>query len=64
MPNGALRYKPDMSPADLHALLQKYGMDNAGGQGGGRGSRTGSSPTARGQVGGAAGGAARKSRGG
>src|SRR5258706_4664253 len=32
VPNGALRYKPDMPAADLKALMQKYGMDNGGGQ--------------------------------
>lgn len=27
VPNGAIRYKPDMKPEELQALLQKYGMD-------------------------------------
>ena len=27
VPNGAIRYKPDMTPEQLQAVLQKYGMD-------------------------------------
>src|SRR5256886_13152035 len=26
VPNGALRYKPDMKPEDIRALYQKYGL--------------------------------------
>src|SRR5215471_17662387 len=37
VPNGALRYKPDLPATDMTALLQKYGMAS----GGGRGSRNG-----------------------
>jgi HlyD family secretion protein len=32
IPNGALRYKPDLSPDDLRALYQKYGIPEATGQ--------------------------------
>jgi HlyD family secretion protein len=28
-PNGALRYKPDMKPDDMRAMLQKYGIDES-----------------------------------
>ena len=28
VPNGALRYKPDLKAEDIRALLQKYGMDD------------------------------------
>jgi HlyD family secretion protein len=34
VPNGALRYKPDMSATDMTALLQKYGIAFGGGRGG------------------------------
>jgi HlyD family secretion protein len=30
VPNGALRYKPDMTAAEIRALYQKYGIDGAG----------------------------------
>ena len=30
VPNGALRYKPDMTAAEIRALYQKYGLDSAG----------------------------------
>jgi HlyD family secretion protein len=30
VPNGALRYKPDLKPDELKALLAKYGMDQGG----------------------------------
>jgi HlyD family secretion protein len=30
VPNGALRYKPDMKAAEIRALYQKYGLDSAG----------------------------------
>ncbi len=30
VPNGALRYKPDMTAAEIRALYQKYGLDIAG----------------------------------
>jgi len=33
VPNGALRYKPDMPAAQLRALFQKYGFNAPGGQG-------------------------------
>ena len=32
VPNGALRYKPDMPPDQLRALLAKYGMGPGGGE--------------------------------
>lgn len=32
VPNGALRYKPDLSPDDLRALYQKYGIPEGTGQ--------------------------------
>jgi HlyD family secretion protein len=28
VPNGALRYKPDLKAEEIHALLQKYGLDD------------------------------------
>lgn len=28
VPNGALRYKPDLKAEEVHALLQKYGLDD------------------------------------
>ncbi len=31
VPNGALRYKPDLKAEEVHALLQKYGLDNNAG---------------------------------
>jgi HlyD family secretion protein len=31
VPNGALRYKPDLKAEEIHALMQKYGLDNGGG---------------------------------
>jgi HlyD family secretion protein len=33
VPNGALRYKPDLSATEVSALLQKYGIGTSGGQG-------------------------------
>ncbi len=33
VPNGALRYKPDLPAAQLRALFQKYGFNAPGGQG-------------------------------
>jgi multidrug efflux pump subunit AcrA (membrane-fusion protein) len=30
VPNGALRYKPDMKAEEIRALYQKYGLDSAG----------------------------------
>src|SRR5205823_9516592 len=30
IPNGALRYKPDLPPAEVRALLQKYGLGGGG----------------------------------
>lgn len=32
VPNGALRYKPDLKAEEIRALLQKYGLDNGGAQ--------------------------------
>ena len=32
VPNGALRYKPDLKPEELKALLAKYGIGQGGGQ--------------------------------
>jgi len=29
VPNGALRYKPDLKAEELRALLQKYGLDDS-----------------------------------
>lgn len=47
VPNGALRYKPDLSAEEIRALYQKYGMDDRAGTqvasdaaGGGKPSRT------------------------
>jgi HlyD family secretion protein len=34
VPNGALRYKPDLTAPDMTALLQKYGIAAGGGRGG------------------------------
>lgn len=31
VPNGALRYKPDLKTEEIRALMQKYGMENGGG---------------------------------
>ncbi len=42
IPNGALRYKPDMKPDELKAVLAKYGMDQGGGAG--RAAATGAGP--------------------
>jgi HlyD family secretion protein len=50
VPNGALRYKPDMPAADLKALMQKYGMDSGGG--GQRGQGAAGTQTASGATGG------------
>ena len=33
VPNGALRYKPDLSGDEIHALYQQYGIPEGGGQG-------------------------------
>ena len=48
IPNGAIRFKPDMKPEDIRALYQKYGIDSgsetrqaAGRQGPGAGAATG-----------------------
>ena len=35
VPNGALRFKPDMKPEDIRALYQKYGLMRDAGTGGG-----------------------------
>src|SRR5436305_2557285 len=35
IPNGALRFKPDMKPDEIKALYQKYGIDMGGGRKGG-----------------------------
>lgn len=32
VPNGALRYKPEMKPEEMRALLQKYGIESGGEQ--------------------------------
>ncbi len=32
VPNGALRYRPDVKPEEMRALLQKYGIEGGGGQ--------------------------------
>ena len=32
VPNGALRYKPDLKADEIRALMQKYGLDNGGAQ--------------------------------
>jgi len=37
IPNGALRFKPDMKPDEIKALYQKYGIDLGGGRKGGSG---------------------------
>lgn len=37
VPNGALRFKPDMKPEELTAIMQKYGLGTAGQSGGMRG---------------------------
>jgi HlyD family secretion protein len=51
VPNGALRYKPDMSAEEIRALYQKYGLDaKAGSQAAGEtpgGGVPGTSPRAR-----------------
>jgi HlyD family secretion protein len=46
VPNGALRYKPDLPPDQLRALLAKYGIGEESGKGGQNGQRA-----ARGQGG-------------
>ncbi len=33
VPNGALRYKPDMKPDEVRALLERYGIQEGGGEG-------------------------------
>ncbi|HWR34517.1 MAG TPA: efflux RND transporter periplasmic adaptor subunit [Clostridia bacterium] len=43
IPNGALRYRPDMSPDELKAVMAKYGMDQ-----GGRGQRNGATSASAG----------------
>ena len=37
IPNGALRFKPDMKPDEIKALYQKYGIDLGGGRKGSSG---------------------------
>src|SRR5207248_7292988 len=36
IPNGALRYKPDLPPAEVRVLLQKYGLSGGAGAEGGQ----------------------------
>lgn len=33
VPNGALRYKPDLKPEEVRALLSRYGVQESGGEG-------------------------------
>jgi HlyD family secretion protein len=73
IPNGALRFKPDMKPDEVKALYQKYGIDLGGGRKGGAkggsdsatadGSQTASSDSA-GQPGGGTEGTITPHRGG
>src|SRR2546430_10679318 len=57
VPNGALRYKPDMKPEDIRALYQKYGLTsgeqaratgNGAANSGGAAGRQGRAPGAQG----------------
>ena len=41
VPNGALRYKPDLKAEEIRALLQKYGMDDSSSAPSGDGSQSG-----------------------
>lgn len=41
VPNGALRYKPDLSGEEIHALYQQYGIPEGGGQQGQQGTGAG-----------------------
>jgi HlyD family secretion protein len=50
VPNGALRFKPDMKPEEIRALYARYGIQEGGG--GGEGRRTRRAPQDRSQQGG------------
>jgi HlyD family secretion protein len=50
VPNGALRFKPDMTPVEIRALYSKYGIENGQGEhaaSGGGGSVMAAAPTPR-----------------
>ncbi len=57
VPNGALRYKPDLKPEEVRALYARYGIQEAAGEGRreGRGQRERTSPQEGEQPGGGAG---------
>jgi HlyD family secretion protein len=50
LPNGALRYKPDLNATEISALLQKAGIADNGGQGSRKGAQNGQSSGAHAQT--------------